>query len=534
MDLLKQMGAMLRAEDPHKRIAAAMVLGELKVKDANIVKALAEMAQDPFDAYAHAAISALGNIGTMKALPALLNALGRGGETQKLAAKALAGLGEEALPEIKAKLEDAPPELRAAVSQALPSMGGKASFQLTLEGLRGQPWDAINKVALSVRQEVKAASDAERKAMRTQLDKFLGLKKTSEDEAALRGAVKILGYLELAETVDTLLGYAGAKNPPMIRIEAITALRFALGRSVTAKAMKRLGELLLDMDPLVRRAARDTVMTLKFGPQHADGLAVLAEHEDFEVASWAISLLGTMGGQVAEKTLVPLASGSHKGRAQAAAKAITQIEGGERLLASALCKVDDETGAQVLSEALMPLAKKLAKKDLSRLLAAGEANLSKSVAIGRRQLDPVLVCDPEGWAEAFRANAKAAQKKDPARSGALLQILCRSPHATLDDRYLFARMELMRSPMDPHPRARSRDGALAELERLADAGAPLAKLLEKDKTIDDEALYYLGFHFVERVDSRDLGAALLELLIKRSGRTKLGKAAKNKLALVAE
>lgn len=534
MDMLGKLGGMLRAEEAHKRIAAAVVLGELRIKDPQIVKALCDLAQDPFDAYAHAALRALGEIGSLKAIPALLAALGRGGETRKVAAVALAALGPEALPEIKERLSDAAPEIRAAVSQALPAIGGgRESFQLALDGLHGQPWEAVNRVALSVRQEVRSASPADLKARRAQLEKFVALKKTQQDEPALRGALKILGYLELPETAEVLLGYAAPKNTTMVRLEAITALRFALSRSATLKALRKLGEWLDEKDPLIRRAARDTLMTLKIGKELSTELATLAAHTDMEVAAWAIALLGTMGGEVAEKALLPIAYGKHRTRAQAAARAVAALEGAERLLALGLIRAQEEVGAHVLSEALMPLVRKLSRKDLAKLREAGEDALSESVALATRKLEPVRQLDPEGWAQTLRDKAASFLKKDPARASALYQLLCRSPLATQADRYTFAKMELSRSTMDPHPSARARDGALLELERLNEDGFPLAATLAKDKAIDDGALFYLGFHFIESTapEHRGVGEELLEALGARSARTKLGKAAKNKLKL---
>ena len=125
-------------------------------------------------------------------------ALGRSRDVQGFARTAIAALGEDALPELRARLHDAKPEVRAVLSQLLPAVGGSKSFELTLEGMRDQPWDAINKVALSVRQEARTMSEAEKRVMKTQVDRFLAKKKTLEDEPALRGALKVLGFLQLA------------------------------------------------------------------------------------------------------------------------------------------------------------------------------------------------------------------------------------------------------------------------------------------------------------------------------------------------
>ncbi len=533
MDPLPRIIALLEDSSGHKRIAAAVVLGELGAKDASVVAALSRMARDPMDAFAGPALTALGQLGSLKALPALLEALGRGGEVQKLASAAIAQLGPDALPEIRARMADAPPPVRAALGQLLPAVGGRLSFEMSLEGMLGQSFDVVNRTALTARQEVKSAPEAERKKLAAHVEKFLEKKKVQQDEAALRGALKVLGFLELPGPGEALLSYVGPRQSVPVRVEAITALRFAFGAGATKKALRRLIELLEDPDALISRAARDTLTVLKIGPDLADELARLSESRDLEVARWAIARLGGMPGKVAQDALFPVAAGADRARAEAAAKALAQLPGGEKLLATALARAKEEVGATVLAEVLAPLSRQLGKKELTALAQAGEKALADSLAVARKILEPVRDAEPERWAEVLRAKAGAALKKDPARAEALLGVLCRSSQATADDRYAFAALQLARSPKDPHPRARARDGALTELERLADDGLPLAKLLEKDKRLDDATRYYVGFHFVERPapEARALGVTLLETLAAR--KNKLGKAAKNKLSLLS-
>lgn len=534
MDVLKQIAGLLEDESPRKRIAAAVVLGELKVKDPGVVSRLIAMAGDSVDAFAEAAVEALGNIGSTKALPVLMETLGRGRELQRLASKAIAALGPEVLPDIRSRLESATPEVRAVLSQLLPAVGGRQSFEMALEGMRGQPFDVVNKVALSVRQEAKTSSEAERRVMRTQVIKFLEKKKTAEDEPALRGALKVLGYLELPETQDTLLSYLGKRESVPVKVEAVTALRFALSGGASKKAIRRLMELLEEPDALVARAARDTLTVLKMGPEFSEELAELCSSRDVDVALWAIARLGVLAGEskLAVKTLLPVARGGERLRAEAAAKVLVTLKGGESLLVQALVDAEEEVGAQVLAEVLNPLANKLSKKDIAALLKAGGAQLGKSLAVARRQLEPVRNADAQAWAECLREKAKALHKKDEARSDAIVQLLMRSSMATSDDRYSYAVTALARSPMDPHPQARRRDPAVGELEKLLETGFPLVKRLEKDKAVSDEGRLYLGFHFVEALqpEAKGFGAALLEQVAGK-GKGKLAKAAKNKLKL---
>lgn len=535
MDPLKRLGELLDDPTPRKRIAAAVVLGELQVRDAQVVARLVAMAKDPLEAFAEAAIEALGSIRSMKALPVLLDALGRSKSLEPLASKAIAALGEEALPEIRARLATASPETKVALSKLLPAVGGKASFEMALEGLRGQSWEAANPVALALRQESKTMSSAERRVMKTQIEKFLEKKKTLEDEVASRAAVKMLGYLELPEAEDTLLGLVGPKHLPSVRVEAITALRFALGKGASKKAMRKLIDLLSGGEALVARAARDTLTVLPADAALSPELAELCASPDTDVALWAIARLGGLASQspLAVKTLVPVARGGDRARAEAAARVLATLPGGVALLVKALAEADEETGAQVLAEAVNPLAAQLDGKQVKALLAAAQGNLRQAFAIAKRQLEPVRNRDPEAWGALLRDGAKALAKKDPARAAAISELLGQSMVATKDDRFGVLVQQLEHHALDPHPKARQRDPVLTALEKLHLEGFKVSEAVTTSKALSDEARYYVGVHFAEKTtfELKNVGAEVLEALAGK-GKGKLAKAAKNKMKLL--
>lgn len=534
MDPLKKIVELLESDSPRKRIAAAVVIGELNVKDPAVVSRLITMAKDPLEAYAEAAIEALGAMKAIKGLPVMLDALGRGKGLQELASKAIANIGEEALPVLRERIDSATPEARTVLSSLLPKVGSKQSFEMALDGMLGQPFEAVNRIALSMRQEAKAASEGERKVMRTQVEKFLEKKKVLADESATRGAVKVLGWLELRDTEETLYGFLNKKHFPLVRVDATAALRFALGEDPSKKGIRKLIELLDDQDALVIRAARDTLTVLKIGPAFADELAELCNAADGQVALWAISRLGELAdhSKLAAKTLQPVARGSDRARADAAAKVLARLPGGQQMLVEALADAEEENGATVLAEVLATTGA-VTKKDVKRLVDAADKQLAKSFAVAKRQLEPVRTADPEAWGELLRDKAKALLKKDPARAEAIGQLLGRSSVATSDDRFILAAQQLLRGSLDPHPKARQRDPALTELEKLQAEGFQLSQALQKDKKLSDEARYYVGVHFAEKptFELKNLGAEVLEGLAAK-GKTKLAKAAKNKLKLL--
>jgi hypothetical protein len=108
-------------------------------------------------------------------------------------------------------------------------------------------------------------------------------------------------------------------------------------------------------------------------------------------------------------------------------------------------------------------------------------------------------------------------------------VLCRSDGCTDEDRYGLAAAELTRGVHDTRPAARSGDESLRLLGALLDRGVDVGALLRKDKSLELDHLYYVGFHFAE--EGHPLGEELLRVVADKGGRTKIAKMAKSKLAL---
>src|SRR5262249_53088820 len=80
---------------------------------------------------------------------------------------------------------------------------------------------------------------------------------------------------------------------------------------------------------------------------------------------------------------------------------------------------------------------------------------------------------------------------------------------------------------------RTDDPVFEQFSRLAGKGFPVAKRLTREKDVTDESIYALGFRLLESGDgpNEELGAELLEGIVEERPRSKLAKAAKNKLKL---
>ena len=102
------------------------------------------------------------------------------------------------------------------------------------------------------------------------------------------------------------------------------------------------------------------------------------------------------------------------------------------------------------------------------------------------------------------------------------------PRRRFDDAELASRL-LVQGNRDTSSNAREADESLRIFGYLLRQGFDVVGALRKDRTVDLDTLYYVGFHFIE--EDNPAGEELLQIVVDKGGRKKIGKMAKNKLAL---
>ncbi len=526
---------LLGDEAIEKQIAAAIVLGELRAKGQNVIDALADRLDSGIPLLQHHALEALARIGAKKALPKIFPLLGsREEDVRKSAARAIASVGEEVVPQIRARMANATPDEHRALDGVLALLGGKDAFTALLAGLAGSDAEAAKAAAIAMRQRIKEADGNRRRSYFAETEKFLEKQQRKEkSESAVAAALKILGYLEDERAMATLMAYArDAKSAPMIRQEALIALRFTLANK---KDAPKLVEVLLECagspDRTLAHTALHTLGSLNLPSNAAvtKHLEKLVAHPDLERARFVIDQLGRQGGPEAAKVLVKLLSSVDRRRAELAATALAGKEEAVPLLAKALLETKDTDRGWMIRNVLRAGAKKIPPALRKQLLEEALDKIGGAERGWEAMLDVTRDADPDSVALALRELGHKLKKKGEEKAGTVFRLLCRTDRATDDDRYTLASLDLARSTKDTRPAARATDEALRQLQTLLQRGYDLASALRRDRAVGPEEMYYLGFHFVE--GRHPLGRELLSEVVKKAGRAKVGKMAKNKLAL---
>jgi hypothetical protein len=127
--------------------------------------------------------------------------------------------------------------------------------------------------------------------------------------------------------------------------------------------------------------------------------------------------------------------------------------------------------------------------------------------------------------------AKLFREKKFDRAIRRLAVRVELPEASDEARFLLALARLRATRRDLGAIARKRDEALDLLATLDRGTFPLAERLRKAR-LSTEELFYVGFNFAEDAATRDTATTLLDLVTRQSPRSKVGRAARNKLALL--
>jgi HEAT repeat protein len=554
MSEIEKIVALLRNDAVEKRIAAAIVLGELKAKGAEVTEALAAVLETGIPLLQRHALEALARVGAKKATPKIVPLLSaRDEDVRRAAVEALVSVGDDVLPTLRARMTEASGEERRALDACLAALGGKDAFHVLLEGLTASDAEAAKSAAIAVRQRVKDADARQRRSYLGETEKYLEKQaKAGTNSGAVAAGVKILGYLEDDKAIPTLLEFTRAKgNAAPVRQEALIALRFLLGKKgtdagVVKKVVGALVEAADDPDRSLAQTALHTLAGIELSDDAMKRLEKLVEHPDVERARFVLEMLGRHGGAEAARLIVRvLATTKDKRRAEIAAACLVEPAEGQTAqtgvgsapvrdaavgpLAKALLETGDADRSWLLRNVLRPSAKKVPAAVRKQMLQTATARLSAGDRNWEALFATVRDADAAAASESMRELAGKLRKNNPDKALTVLRVLCRNEGATDADRYALAVAELARSPKDTRPASRSSDEALRLLGALLDRGFDVASQLRKDKSLSLDDLYYVGFHFSE--EEHPLGEDLLRTVVDKGGRAKIAKMAKSKLAL---
>ncbi|MEK6606384.1 MAG: HEAT repeat domain-containing protein [Myxococcota bacterium] len=521
-----------------RRCAAAMVLGALDAREAAVIKALGEALHDDnrvLRLYVLEALEELRAAGMTEQLLPLLDSPDE--EVRRRVQVVLERQGAKAASVLARDLASAPLARRRALVAILARNRTPESLDKLLLMLRDP--DVAEHTLAALRAEMDSASARDKTLVARKTVRLLRGRAAKNDPFATANGLRLLGYVGDAKLLPVLAGFLADKLPAAVRAAAVAALRRPLsGSRKPGAVVVRLLQLADDPEPSVARAALDTLRNVEMPVGLAGALLKLVDGRHPEARTFAADRLGTMDTQAAAKRLFETLRKGEPAARDAAARSLGRLTSAVRPLLAAVAREDDA--------AMLATYARVLRSHGERIPAAARKAIAKRAAklLERKPDDPraTSLLDLLGAIDAKLRDRTlidlALRLKKLGRladAQAFLRPLGRSEHLDDEARFALAVLALTLGPRDlAHAHAsRGGDPTVAAFGKLLAAGFPVPKRLKRERSIDGEHLYYLGFCLVESdsEDLKDLGGDLLSHLAKKSPGSKVGRAAKNKLGL---
>ena len=528
----KKLARLMRADQPIEvRGSAVVVAAELGVKDAEVNAELLERLSDESDAVRIQAIKAAGRLKLTKALPVLLERITLGGEEAKLSAEAAAKLGAEAVRKLQDLMHSVAPGLRRVIAVALTGAGGAATEAGVLVLLDKDPQVAAASASAMVGRV--PTMPAEQKArLVPELVALLADKKAKLPTASELSLIKVLAALNDPAAADAVWDRTVPPYPPEVRAAALQVVGGWLPAAPTKEQFRRLfaaaSESSFGIVAPALLALNKVAVTDKMLPEWSQ----LFTAPDMAARKLALEKLGDRDTpEVADAIMAQL---DHHDRnvGELARKKLSKLEHGRERLGGAIL------GAKTADEAWQ-LARSVASFAAEFPAALRESifrQAGKYVEAGDPRVDPLLfllreVDSAKLRNRLFEQAVGLRKKKDYGTALKYLKVLTRDPAAGYPVRLEAALCGLKKSVKEIAADSRANDPCLRLFEQtLGGHAAETLKAVEAAGWLDEADLFYVGFHFVERLGTeKEFGAAVLRLVVKASPRSKAAGAAKNKL-----
>jgi len=534
---LQPIVALLSSDQPNRRLAAAVVLGELAPSDADVARALGAALGHADESLTRELAVALGRTRHKAAFPYLLPLLLNAPlAVRDAAGRALAQLKMDVTTELQKTWQKASGAEKRALVDAFARLHSGEATKFLLGGLFDPDFEMVKEICAAIRRHLNEATEEERKALFKQVESFLKSPKVKKDMRATTSCLILLGSPGNVAARPTLTDYVGRKHVAFVRRNALQALA-NLGKNGPG-----LDAMIKKVLPLLRENDHENIVSpaigllspVEFPAGAVKELQKLTKSANASVRRFAVRKLGFQKGKKIVAQMLDWLSDADQEVRDIAAKALCHIEDAAQPLLQKLAKITKPDDAWTLVKLIKPHAERLAKDAKKKLAARCFELLEKNDPRAEAYIWLLRNMDAAGFnAQLAEAGADFRKRKKFAAAVHCLRLLANTELFTPQVRYELSSAGLKESAKDLSPARRNEDPCLRGFGvLLRDSAFNLFERVAKDKKLfEAEDLYYLGFHFAESPlgHERKFAEQVFELLKDTWPRSEQARAAKNKL-----
>jgi hypothetical protein len=391
----------------------------------------------------------------------------------------------------------------------------------------------VEAAARSLAAQVRSLPPGQRKSLAEHLLEFMqsGNRKrlSVTSEAAM---LRVLAALQDAKTQEVFWARLDPGRPPAIRAASLQALGALPPPPINETKLKKLLDCAVADDFQIVAPALLILKNVPGKKAQVKSWLRLLEAPDVATRRFAVLKLTEIDTAEVARALLPQLRHPDLALRKETLAALQGSPHGRQALLEGLLSEETTDEAWPLARALAPTASELPAAQRTRLWTEAckhhdrDDRRDEPLWFLLRQANP-------GWTrdQIEQRALDLRKKKKYAESLSYWRLLTRDPSCSEDLRFEQAATGLKVSDHDTTALTRQGNPFLSQFARLLqDAGFDLPGHVSGAKWLDVEDLYYLGFHFAgEKGSARKFGQQVLELVVKKSPRSELGKSAKRKL-----
>jgi len=532
---IRKICGLLESERPEFQCAAALVLGELGVRDPTVVQQLGSVLSNGCDESIKGyALEALGKIGSKRSVPLLLPLLVGDSALRERAIRILADMGPSVTPILETLLDGATSPERRAIHVVLARIRGEHGTRLLLKGLNDDDYGVVDETVSAIRHEVKAAPSAEREQFRDLVKEFLKSKPARRSDRATAAALRVLGFLDDSSAQSIVLPFTAQRHSSLVRGAALAALRVMPRPKGRSDALtRRLVPYLNDPDyQNIVVPTMDILYELPLPSDAAPDIEKLSRARRSEVKRFVLAKLRDFDSRTSATILLKFMEDADPGIRDVATESLMRIESSRDLLFERLMRDTRAARVWIFARILRPHATALAQDQVRRL----SDRVVRLIEQEQRLYEPLLfllrAASPEAARAAlFKRGLRKKRSHNYDDAARLFRLLERNEIFDPAVRFELGVTLLKMTQRDPD---REDDPALDLLCGLAsETDFNLFESLRKDAVLTADDLYGLGFAFSKRSAGkaeRKVGGDLLRLVTRKVPRTELAQSARERMA----
>jgi len=532
---LSKIVSMLNHPHPEVQCAAAKVLGELNTRSGEVIAALGQALKSENVLLRSYATEALGRKGNRAALPHLIGQLAGKSEERSKAMDALLMAGTAAIGAVQKQYPKVPMPLKREMIDFLCRSKPDEAVPVLLEILSDCCIETAKHICYCFGQQVSRLDDKAKDVWSSLVEEFLATQGSARGEIPVVASLRLLRYLDRPKSCKLIAGFLHEKQQLIVRRHALFVLRSigvpkTVGRSLVKPVLKVLS---CSRDADSVQAAVDILRRLPLSAKQVPSLQKLLSHQNSAVKRISVIKLAEVPSEDAVLSLLNTMESFDPNTRRKAIEALSRNPAAGPAVLKQFLSAEGFSRLDLLLTVLRRFDQPLDTSSARKLEAKLKAAIQK-----QDDTAPILFAALNHWKPDVAAKCAVARAQALKRSRkyeqaeGVLAMAERAGSTAPEVRLKLALLRLKISKNDLSRLQRERSPVLRTIAELIREGYPVLKGVKAEKMLGNEDLYYLGFHFSERLgDEREFGCKLLKAVAEKSQRSVVGRNARNKMKL---